>query len=76
MTENDVGYFLGIRVERTEDGTIFLTQDAYVDKLLSTFDMTDCSTRNTPAGEILKPGPELKEFKETNGIRSQNIGDS
>jgi hypothetical protein len=68
MTENDVGHFLGIRVERNKDGTILLTQDAYVDKLLATFDMQECATRNTPAGEILKAGTPQPEGEEQEEI--------
>jgi hypothetical protein len=68
MTENDVGHFLGIRVERNKDGTILLTQDAYVDKLLTTFDMQECATRNTPAGEILKAGTPQPEGEEQEEI--------
>jgi hypothetical protein len=55
MTENEVNHFLGIRVTRTEDGTITLSQDAYIDKLITTFEMSDCKTRATPAEGYILP---------------------
>ena len=42
MTQSEVGHFLGIRVNRDAEGSITLTQDAYVERLLERFHMTDC----------------------------------
>jgi len=56
-----VGHFLGIRVTRNRaEGSIRLTQDAYIDKILKEFNHEECRSVSTPMkkGEILEPAPE------------------
>ncbi len=55
-----VGHFLGIRVTRNRDkGSIRLSQDAYVDKILKDFNYEECRSVSTPMkkGDVLEPAP-------------------
>ena len=45
----DAEYFLGVRIVRDrENRKLYLCQDAYVDKILDRYSMTDCKTVDTP----------------------------
>ncbi|KAI0994487.1 hypothetical protein K3495_g13695, partial [Podosphaera aphanis] len=44
-------YFLGVRIIRNIDGSIYLCQDAYINKVLSTFGMESCYIEKTPMEE-------------------------
>ncbi|KAI0991369.1 hypothetical protein K3495_g16818, partial [Podosphaera aphanis] len=43
-------YFLGVRIIR-DDNAVYLCQDAYINKILSTFDMESCNHEPTPMEE-------------------------
>ena len=54
----ELGYILGIRVDRDEGtGAISLSQTAYLQRVLERFGMTDCNPKSTP----LPPGISLSE---------------
>ena len=41
-------YALGIKFDQKEDGTIQMSQQSYIDKMLEKFSMQDCKPTNTP----------------------------
>lgn len=45
----ELGCFLGIEIQRLDDGSIFLNQKAYARKVLNKFSMIDCNAVATPA---------------------------
>ncbi|KAI1000077.1 hypothetical protein K3495_g8123 [Podosphaera aphanis] len=47
-------YFLGVRIIRNIDGSIYLCQDAYINKVLNTFGMDSCYIEKTPMDEGAK----------------------
>ena len=42
-----MGWFLNIKIERTEN-KILLSQEAYIEKLIEKYKMSDCRTLETP----------------------------
>jgi hypothetical protein len=51
MTSGPVEHFLGMKVRRTPQGTIEISQGAYTRRLLERFAMVDCAAAPTPAME-------------------------
>ena len=51
----EVKYILGMKIERTDDGSIKLLQCAYSERVLKRFGITDAKSRSTP----LPPGITL-----------------
>lgn len=45
----DVGCFLGVQIEKKEDGAIFIHQSAYTQKVLSKFEMSNCNPVAMPS---------------------------
>jgi hypothetical protein len=50
VTIEDLSHFCGIRVQwNDQEQMVTLSQEAYIDKMLHRFEMTDCKTHRTPA---------------------------
>ena len=47
--EKEISRFLGIQIDELEDGSLFLTQTALIDRILRTCFMQDCNAKDTPA---------------------------
>ena len=47
--EGDFTAFLGVAIDRTEDGRIHMHQTALIDKIIKTAEMQDCNPNYTPA---------------------------
>jgi len=58
ITEKPASFFLGIQLDKQEDGSIKISQQAYAKKILERFGMGDCNPVKTP---IVKPGGEAEE---------------
>lgn len=56
-----VGCFLGIQIEKNKDGSIFIHQQAYAQKVLNRFEMNNCNTVCVPSD----PSQVLHEFAES-----------
>lgn len=57
----DVGCFLGVQIEREENGSIFIHQSAYIKKVLSKFEMSDCSSVVMPSD----PNQQIHKFEDS-----------
>ena len=53
--EGEVNSYLGICIEKTQDGGFQLTQAGLVDKILKTTNMDDCNAKRTPCSGDGKP---------------------
>ena len=72
--EGDLQDFLGVRIDRNEDGTIALTQPQLIDQILSDLRMQDedVRTKDTPAtsSKILKRHQDEEKFDRSFDYRS------
>lgn len=50
-----LNYFLGVKVEKQESGSIWIGQPAYTESLLAEFEMQDCKPVSTPVNISSKP---------------------
>ena len=64
--EEEVGDFLGIRIEKIGDSKFHLTQIGLINKVLETTNMTDCNLCPTPASVVpLRSDTTGEQFKES-----------
>jgi len=52
ITSGTVSCFLGIEVKQQEDGSIFITQEAYAKKVLEKFHMHESKPVGTPSVSV------------------------
>jgi hypothetical protein len=66
MTSGKVSHFLAMRISQNQNGDITLQQDAFVDKLLARFNMTNAAATRTPGTKRLSKEdcPTTTEEKE------------
>jgi len=69
----EVKYILGIKIERTDDGSIKLSQHAYSERVLEHFGMAEAKSRSTPLPPVItlsiKDSPETQdEADEMKGV--------
>jgi hypothetical protein len=62
--EGDFSEFLGIKMEKREDGSIELTQKGLIDKILKATDMEDCKPNILPATAPLGSDPDGPPMEE------------
>ena len=53
--EDDVAGFLGVLLQKNEDGTVALTQTGLIDRVLSVFGLTAANGTKTPAPKPALP---------------------
>lgn len=68
--EGDFNEFLGIKLEKREDGSVELTQTGLIDKILEATNMTDCNPNRIPATGALGSDPDGPPMEETWNYRS------
>lgn len=68
--EGNFNEFLGIKLEKHEDGSIELTQTGLIDKILEATSMTDCKPNRLPANGPLGLDPDGAPMEETWNYRS------
>lgn len=61
ITTKPASYYLGLQIIREEDGSIFINQAAYANKVLERFRMTDCNAVSTPIEKTMESGKVDKE---------------
>ena len=64
VTEEDLTFVLGMSVNTLSDGSIFVEQEAYIDKVLKRFEMQDCTGSKTPMDDKLKFSTSMKPPKD------------
>lgn len=62
ITVKPVSYYLGLEIERSEDGSIKISQQAYAKKILERFGFQDCKPVSTP---MIKEPDVPKESRES-----------
>ena len=65
ITSAPVSCFLGIEVKQLEDGSVFITQEAYTKKVLRRFHMTESKPVGTPT--VSEQDPDVSVTKELAG---------
>lgn len=73
ITIEPIGYFLGIHVDRKEDGSIFIDQQRYAEDVLRRFNMADATPVSTPIEQYL-PTEEVTNVKLSDAPYRQAIG--
>lgn len=56
-TTCELQYFLGLEIQRRNDGSVFVHQEAYVKRLLNKFGMSNCHPVSTPADQHSQISP-------------------
>ncbi|UYV63360.1 hypothetical protein LAZ67_2003844, partial [Cordylochernes scorpioides] len=56
ITSEPLNYFLGIEIERQQDGSIFINQKAYIKIILEKFNMSQANKVGTPTDNSTVPG--------------------
>jgi len=68
ITSAPISHFFGIEVKQLEDGSVFITQEAYTKKVLRRFHMSESKPVETPT--VSEQDPEVSVTKEL--ARSKN----
>lgn len=75
VTARQASYFLGLEIERSEDGSIKICQQAYAKKILERFGFQDCKPVSTPMTKEPETGKEIRESeKRTDFPYRQAVG--
>lgn len=71
ITSKSASYFLGMEIERKEDGSFHIGQPLYTEKLLEKFNMNKCKTVSTP---IVKDNDEVESPRNSDFPYRQAVG--